>query len=302
MGYEPTPVGELAPGSYNVQARLSDIADPTRAPSLHAGDRSRGARCSRRLCGAAQPGAYEPPSSWSAPTRRSTRPRCAPPSPDPRSASTSILLRPVRARVRGGRHSRTLPGLHRAEAFGSYPNVSAPCAPLRAAISVKGTSTVVEYYSDQLDHTSSAHGPTKWPRSMRARVQAHRAALPGLAARRRCARLCHAGMRFLRERPQLAFLYGRSGECQSSSRSSRSRRADANAKGQPFRAGSSRPSLSMPSLRRAARALANDAGLPRVTTTARRRRLEPSLHGLGAMRQAMRQSWVDEGVAFCSPT
>jgi hypothetical protein len=182
--------------------------------------------------------------------------------------------------------------------------VSAPPRRYATDFQVKGTSTVVEYYSDQLDH----YFISAWPDEVTAldagvafkrtgqRFQAwlRVADAPGYATP-----VC----RFYASGPNSHFYTADPGECQYLKSLEQKQRADANAKGQPFPGwqfeaiafyavapqGGACPSGTTPVYRAYNNRAAENDSNHRFTASER-------------MRQAMRQSWVDEGVAFCSPT
>ena len=307
MGYVPVSLGELAPGRYTVQAKLFDIGNPDAPPYLFtqavdvAAPDAAGVYAVPRT-----PGAYESfelvvkadaaidASSLHATVSDTSIRVDFDYSADPSAASFASVkvagLRPVG---------------YRAEAFGHVPNTAIPARTFAGNVGIDSTTTVVEYYSPKLDH----YVVSAWPDEIAALDADPRAAFERTGERFKAwLRATDAPAsavpvcRFYASGPNSHFYTADPNECRFLKSLESKQRADASAKGQSFRGwqfeaiafyatapqDGSCPANTRPVYRAYNNRAAEDDSNHRFTVTS-------------AMRQAMTQSWSEEGVAFCSP-
>ena len=161
MGYVPVSLGELAPGSYAIQARLTDIAQPDEAPWIFT-----------QFVEVAPPdvaGVYTVPRRPNAYENMQVVVRADAPI-EPTSLRSSVdagvvridydysldSTRPSFATVKVDGLS---PGTWRVEAYGHNAGVGMTALRYSAGVNVDSASTMVEYYNDQLDHYFMTAGP-----------------------------------------------------------------------------------------------------------------------------------------------
>lgn len=305
MVYVPVSLGELEPGSYTIQARLSDIENPDEAPWLFT-----------QFVNVAPPdapGAYSVPRVPGAYDEVKVLVR-ADAAIDPSSMRATVSPGLVRVdfdysmdtskpsfattKVAG-----LAPGTWRVEAYGHNPGIMSPGRQFNGSFTVDGASAVVEYYSGQLDHYLISAWPdeiaaldagTAFKRTgQRFKAWLHAADAPGYAVP-----VC----RFYASGPNSHFYTANASECQYLKTLQSKQAADAAAKGQSF------PGWQFEAI--AFYALAPENGvcpagsLPVWRAYNDRAAENDSNHRFtvtDAMRLAMKQSWADEGLAFCAP-
>jgi hypothetical protein len=307
MAYIPVSLGELAPGHYTVQAKLFDIGDPDKAPYLFtqsvdvAAPDAAGVYAVPRM-----PGAYEgfelvvkADGGIDASSLRATVTGASiridfDYSTDASAATFATV------KVPGLR-----PGGYRAEAFGRVPNLAAAPHRLVGDFGVDSTTTVVEFYSPKLDHYVASGWPDEIatldadPSGAFQRTgERFKAWLRVTDAPASALPVC----RFYASGPNSHFYTAHAGECQFLKSLEAKQRADAAAKGQSFRGWQFEaiafyaaapedgrcPAGTRPVYRAYNNRAAQDDPNHRFTVKE-------------AMRVAMTQSWIEEGVAFCSP-
>jgi hypothetical protein len=307
MMYMPVALGELAPGHYNLQAKLFDINDPAAAPRLFARGLdiappdSTGVYAAPRM-----PGGYEsfelvvvadapvdPASVKATVTGSAIRVDF--------DYSTDASAKPFASvKVHG-----LQPGSYRAEAFGRVSTAMVPARRFVGDFNVDSTSSVVEYYAPNLDH----YVLSAWPDEVDALDADPRASFERTGERFKAwlhvndapaiaAPVC----RFYASKPNSHFYTADADECQFLKSLEQKQKAEASAKGQAFGGWQFEavafyalvpqqgqcPVGSIPVYRAYNNRAAQEDPNHRFTVTV-------------AMREAMAKSWVDEGVAFCSP-
>ena len=162
MQYLPVPLGELSPGSYAIQARLYELGDPAAPPRIFTQ--------SLQVSPPDAAGVYPVPRVPGAFESMELVVRADAPI-DASSVRYSISNATIHidfsySADRSGESFVNVkldglpPGTYRAEAFASYAAMLTP--PRQVALgtfSVASTSTVVEYYSERLDHYFITAGP-----------------------------------------------------------------------------------------------------------------------------------------------
>jgi hypothetical protein len=303
VGYLPVSIGELAPGTYAVQARLYSLQDPDAPPRIYthmlqvAPPETSGVYAVPRV-----PGAYE---SMELVVRAD-----AP--VDPSSLRVSMTNNTVRvdfsysvapgaepfARVK---LDGLPPGVYRAEAYGTNPAMWAPAQPYSGTFTVAATSTVVEYYSPKLDHYFITAGPEAAlldaDMAFQRTGQGFKAWLHATDAPAAAAPVC----RFYASGPNSHFYTGSADECQML-KALEQKEKSAQPKGQAY-AGWQYEGIAFYAL------MPVNGSCPNGTAPIHRhynnRWMEnDSNHRFTAtaeMRYAMSQGWNDEGVVFCSP-
>jgi hypothetical protein len=305
MGYMPVSLGELEPGQYTIQARLWDIANPDEAPWLFT-----------QFVDVAPPdavGVYAVPRAPGAYDEVKLVVRADAPV-DASSMHATIDGGLVRIdfdySLDGSKPSfatMKLAGLAprawRVEAYGHNSGIASPGREFNGSFTVDAASTVVEYYSSQLDH----YLVTAWTDEI--------AALDAGTAFKRTGERFKAWLRaadapayavpvcrFYASGPNSHFYTADPGECQYLKSLQQKQAADAAAKGQPFPGwqfeaiafyavapeSGSCPAGSRPVWRAYNdRAAENDSNHRFMVTD--------------ATRLAMKVTWADEGLAFCAP-
>ena len=305
VGYTPVALGELAPGSYTVQARLYDIGEPTAPPLLFT-----------RAMDVAPPdkaGVYSVPRNAGA--YENVRVVVNADGPvDASSLRATVSGFTVRvdfefssdpaARPYASTDLRGLaPGAYRVEAYGSHRNVMAPPRRYDGSLAVDTATTVVEYYSVELDH----YFVSAWPDEV--------AAIDAGAAFKRTGERFKAWLkagdapgyavpvcRFYASGPNSHFYTADAGECQFLKSLEQKQKAEAVAKGQSFR-GWQFEAIAFYAL---APVNGQCGGNTRAILRAYNNRAaqEDSNHRFIAQERAgvgLPTGWAAEGVAFCSP-
>jgi hypothetical protein len=307
MAYLPISLGELPPGQYTVQAKLFDIANPDQAPYLFTRSVDVLAPDAAGVYAVPRaPGAYEGfelvvKADWpiDASSLRATVTAGAI-RIDFDYSTTASAPTFATVKVPGVR-----PGGYRAEAFGRVPNIGVTSRRSVGDFAVDSTTTVVEYYSPKLDHYVVSAWPDEIaaldadPRGAFERTgERFKAWLRATDAPASAVPVC----RFYATGSNSHFYTADANECQFLKSLEAKQRADAAAKGQSFRGwqfeavafyaaaaqGGSCPANTRPVYRAYNNRAAEDDSNHRFTVKE-------------AMREAMTQSWIEEGVAFCSP-
>ena len=298
-------LGEIAPGSYTLQARLFDMANPDAAPRLFtrtldvAGPDASGIYPVPRA-----PGAYEnfqllvradgpiDPASLRATVNGTTVHVDFSYSSDPNAASFA----PVRI-------AGLAPGKYRAEASGTFPTLMAPPHLLASDFNVVATTAVIEYYAPKLDHYFISGWPDEIalldPQDVFERTgETFRAWLHAADAPASAVPVC----RFYASGPNSHFYTADPGECQYLKSLEQKQRADAVAKGQSF-AGWQFEAIAFFAIPPQNGTCA--AGTQPVYRTYNNRAAENDSNHRFTVRpvihDAMLVSSTDEGVAFCAP-
>jgi len=304
-GYVPVSLGELAPGHYNVQAKLFDISDPDAAPLLftrgidvappespgvYSVPRNPGANEAFQLVVVAD-GAIDASSLRATVTDSSIR-------VDFTYSTNGSAPKFGNVKVPG-----LAPGAYAVEVFGKNPAFFVNPTRFSGSVGVDATTTVAEYYSPRLDH----YFMSAWPDEMVAldagmgfmrtgetfKAWLRQGDAPGYAVP-----VC----RFYASGPNSHFYTADPGECQFLKSLEAKQKAEANTKGQPFGGwqfeaiafyalapqGGTCPANTLPVYRAYNRRAEQGDSNHRFTVTSR-------------MRVAMQVGWADEGVAFCSP-
>ena len=303
MGYMPVPIGEMAPGTYAVQARLYDMRDLDAPPRIYTH--------MLQVAPPEAPGVYAVPRVPGAYEALELVVRADAPI-DPSSLRVSVANDTVRvdfsySAIPGAEPFARVkldglpPGAYRAEAYGSNPSMWAPARPYSGSFSVAATSTVAEYYSPKLDHyfiTAGAEAAaldagTAFQRTgQRFKAWLHASDAPAAAAP-----VC----RFHASGPNSHFYTGNPAECEML-KALEQKEKSSQPKGQPY------PGWQYEGIAFYALMPANGS-CPGGTTPVYRhynnRWMEnDSNHRFTAtveMRYAMSQGWIDEGAVFCSP-
>lgn len=305
VGYVPVGLGELAPGTYTVQARLFDIGDPTAPPLLftraldvappdragaYAVPRNPGAYENVRLV--VNAGAPVDASSLRATVNGFTV------RVDFNFSSDAAVRSYASVDVRG-----LSPGAYRVEAYGSRANVMAPPVRYDGAFGIDMTTSVVEYYSAELDH----YFISAWPdevatidpgSSFKRTGERFKAWLKASDAPAYAVPVC----RFYASGPNSHFYTADPAECQFLKSLEQKQKADATAKGQSFR-GWQFEAIAFYALAPVNGSCA--AGTQAVHRAYNNRAAqEDSNHrfiGEQRLGAQLPTGWVAEGVAFCSP-
>ena len=305
VGYLPISIGELEPGRYTIQAFLSDIANPDEAPWLFT-----------QFVDVAPPdavGVYPVPRVPGAYDEVKLVVRADAPV-DASSMRATISAGIVRVDFDYSvdnskpsfatmKLSGLAPGAWRVEAYGHNPGIASPGRQLNGSFMVDSASTVVEYYSDKLDHylitawqdeIAALDAGTAFERTgERFKAWLHASDAPASAVP-----VC----RFYASGPNSHFYTADPGECQYLKSLQQKQAADAAAKGQLFPGwqfeaiafyavapqNGSCPANTRPVWRAYNERAAENDSNHRFTVT-------------DAVRLAMKASWTDEGLAFCAP-
>jgi hypothetical protein len=301
IGYMPVSVGELGPGHYT---RLSDMANPQEAAWLF----------TQAIDVAApdMPGVYPVPSKPGAYENVQLLVRADGPID---SASLRASLSPGAVRIDFDYSPDTTmpsfatvampalaPGVRHVEAYGHIPNVALTGRSIDGDFTVDGVTTAVEYYADSLDH----YFITAWPDEIavldagtafkrtgeRFKTWLHSSDAPEYAVP-----VC----RFYASGPNSHFYTADPAECQYLKSLQQKQAADAAAKGQPF-AGWQFEAIAFFAI--APQDGACPAGTQPIYRAYNGRAAEnDSNHRFMArkvIRDAMLESWHDEGIAFCA--
>jgi len=304
-GYVPLEVGELEPGQYTFQARLWDMANPDEAPWLFT-----------RFVNVAAPdavGVYAVPRAPQAYDEMKLVVRADAPidASSLRATTQAGVVRidfdyaadssqPSFATVK---LAGLAPGTWRAEAYGHNPGVAVPGRQVNGSFQVDTASAVVEYYSEQLDH----YFITAWPDEI--------AALDAGVAFKRTGERFKAWLRasdapasavpvcrFYASGPNSHFYTANPGECAYLKSLQQKQASDAAAKGLPFQ-GWQFEAIAFYAV--APQNGACPAGTQPVWLAYNDRAAQDDSNhrfmATEAVRSAMRMSWTDEGLAFCSP-
>ncbi len=305
MIYTPLALGEIAPGSYTLQARLHDIGNPDAAPRLFARTLDIAAPEATGIYAVPRaPGAYEgfqllvrADGPVDASSLRATQVGTTVRvdfyySSDASAATFAAVQVPGLA-----------PGTYRVEAYGGYPTVMAPPHTFVADFSVAATTAVIEYYAPTLEH----YFMSAWPDEIAAldpgnaferTGERFRAWLRAADAPAYAVPVC----RFYASGPNSHFYTADPGECQYLKSLEQKQRADAAAKGQAF------PGWQFEAIAFFAVA-PQDGACPANTqpvyrTYNSRAAENDSNHRFmvrQVVRDAMMMSWYEEGLAFCAP-
>lgn len=301
----PLALGEIAPGSYTLQARLFDIGNPDAAPRLFTRTLEIAAPEAAGIYAVPRsPGAYETfqllvraddsldPASLRA-TLNGTTLRI---DFDYSTAPGAPSFAPVQ--VQG-----LAPGTYRVEAYGRNPTVMAPLHGFFAEVRVLATTPVIEYYSAKLDH----YFVSAWPDEIGALDAAatfertgerFRAWLRAADAPASAVPVC----RFYASGPNSHFYTADPAECQLLKSMEQKQRADASAKGQAFAGWQFEAIAFFAIAPENAKCPANTQ--PVYRTYNGRAAENDSNHRFMVrqlVRDAMMMSWTEEGVAFCAP-
>jgi len=301
----PTMLGEIAPGSYILQARVFAMANadapprlftraldiaPPEAAGIYAVPRAPGAYETFQLLVRADAGIDA--SSLRATLDGTTVRIDFDFSNDPGAASFA----PVQ--VQG-----LAPGMYRAEASGRVPNLMAPARTFAGNFNVGTSTPVIEYYAPALDH----YFITAWPdeiatldagNGFERTGERFRAWLKAADAPASAVRVC----RFYASGPNSHFYTADPAECEYLKSLEQKQRADAAAKGQSF------PGWQFEAI--AFFAIAPENGVcpantqPVYRTYNGRAAENDSNHRFmvrQAVRDAMMMGWTEEGIAFCGP-
>jgi len=161
MQYMPVPLGEIAPGTYAIQARLYDLGEPDAPARLFTQ--------TLQVPPPDAPGVYPVPRVPGAHESMELVVR-GDAAIDASSVRYSITGTTIRIDFSYSQNSSgelfakvkvdgLPPGTYRAEAFGTYPWMLTPPRETVGTFTVASTSTVVEYYSEKLDHYFITAGP-----------------------------------------------------------------------------------------------------------------------------------------------
>lgn len=305
VGYMPTSVGELAPGTYSLQARLYDIGDPTAQPLLFtrtfdvAPPDRKGVYAVPR-----NPGAYEG-------TRLAVVADGPIDASSLRATVTGFTIRvdfdfasdPAARPYASVAVPGLAPGTYRVEAYGGHKNVMAPPLRYDGTFAVAMTTSIVEYYSVGLDH----YFISAWPDevalldadgSFKRTGQGFKAWLRAADAPAAAVPVC----RFYANGPNSHFYTSDGGECQYLKSLEQKQKAEAVAKGQIFR-GWQFEAIAFYALAPVNGACgAGSRAIHRAYNN--RAAQEDSNHRFIAQERlgdGLPTGWAVEGVAFCSP-
>lgn len=305
VAYAPVDVGQLAPGSYTVQARLFDIGDPQSPPMLFTR--------ALEVAPPDKPGAYSVPRNPGAYENAKILVNADGPI-DASSLRATVNGAAIRVDFNfsadpGARSYATvdagglMPGVYRVEAYGSHANVMASPQRYDGSFTVDSTTNVVEYYSVELDH----YFISAWPDEVAAidtgagfkrSGQGFKAWLRASDAPARAVPVC----RFYASGPNSHFYTADPAECQYLKSLEAKQKGEAAAKGQSFR-GWQFEAIAFHALAPVNGAC--EAGSRAVYRAYNDRAAqEDSNHRFIAQERAdagLPTGWVSEGVAFCSP-
>jgi len=303
MQYMPVPLGEIAPGTYAIQARLYDLGDPDAPARLFTQ--------SLQVPAPEAPGVYSVPRVPGAYESMELVVRGNAPI-DASSVRYSITDMTIRidfsysADFSGEPFAKVKldglrPGTYRAEASGTSASMMTPPRQYFGTFTVASTSTVVEYYSEKLDHYFITAGPeaaildagTGFQRT----GQRFKAWLNAGDAPASAVPVC----RFYASGPNSHFYTGDPGECEML-KALEQKDKSALPKGGPY-PGWQYEGTAFYAL------MPVNGSCPNGTTPVYRAYNNRWMHNdsnhrfmvTPEMRFVMSQGWLDEGVVFCSP-
>ena len=303
MQYMPVPLGEIAPGTYAIQARLYDLGDPDAPARLFTQ--------SLQVPAPEAPGVYSVPRVPGAYESMELVVRGNAPI-DAASVRYSITDMTIRidfsysADFSGEPFAKVKldglrPGTYRAEASGTSASMMTPPRQYFGTFTVASTSTVVEYYSEKLDHYFITAGPeaaildagTGFQRT----GQRFKAWLNAGDAPASAVPVC----RFYASGPNSHFYTGDPGECEML-KALEQKDKSALPKGGPY-PGWQYEGTAFYAL------MPVNGSCPNGTTPVYRAYNNRWMHNdsnhrfmvTPEMRFVMSQGWLDEGVVFCSP-